>query len=639
MATILFVVAIVLIINHSGRISRLEKALALLNKKPVDAGQNQQQPVSQTVVPNTVTNPSSQPIYGNIAQAPLQASANVAEASNSTQEIKHSEESSGRMLGKLGIGAVLVGVAFFLKYAFDNNWIGPSGRVMVGVLLGIAFLVVGQILRKKYLRYSDLIMGGGSAILYLSFFSAYSFYGLISAPTAGVLMLCVTALTLAISIVDATITLSVVGIVGAFVTPFLVGYHENNIFWIFSYLTLINLGVLGISFFKKWPHLNALTFVGNAINFLVWYGNFYNQTELGPTLMFCVISFLIFLIANIARGITAGVKANEADYFLLGANAFAFAVMGYILLNPVYHGVLGFCSVLVALIYMIVAYLVNKTNYSDKALNIFLPGLAVVFLSIAVPLQFSGPWIAVAWFVESVALYVIASVISNRGFQVMGVIVYCLGLLDLFTWTVSDYTKEAFVPIFNKNFIVFVLAVIVAYIIAYMYKKFGSINIDIQKRGITVFIVIANILTVYALSTQIMLHYYSVQVSLSNTHRVQISDADKYNTGYGSSQTVQDIDANYYKTYESISNKSNTSVSILWTIYAAILIAVGFAKRISGLRRLGLILFFITAVKVVMNVWSLGQLYRIISFIVFGLIALIASFAYAKYKDRLKDVI
>jgi len=639
MATILSIIAIILVINHSSRISRVEKALALLNKKPVDVGQNQQQSVSQTTTSNMVANPMAQPLSINLGQTPLQANTNMGGAPTSIQDTKHSEESSGRLLGKIGIGAVLVGVAFFLKYAFDNNWVGPSGRVMIGVLLGLAFLVVGQMLRKKYLKYSDLIMGGGSAILYLSFFSAYSFYGLISAPTAGILMLCVTALTLAISIVDATITLSVVGIVGAFVTPFLVGYSENNMLWIFAYLTLINLGVLGISFFKKWPRLNALTFVGNAINFLAWYGSFYDQTALAPTLMFCFISFLIFLVANIARGITAGVKANETDYFLLGANALAFAVIGYVLLNPVYPSILGFCSVAIALIYMVVAYLVNKTNYADKALNIFLPGLAVVFLSVAVPLQFSGPWIAVAWFVESIALYGIASVISNRGFQVMGVVVYCLGLLDLFSWIATNRTKEFFVPIFNTAFIVLVLAIIVAYIIAYMYRKFGSIDVDIQKRGIMVFVVIANILTIYALSTQVIYYYDSSLRSLEVSHRLQIDDAQKYSTGYDNSQKIQDLDRTYRSDYESINNKSNTLVSILWTIYAAILIAIGFAKRISSVRRLGLILFFITAVKVVMNVWSLGQLYRIISFIAFGLIALVASFAYAKYKDRLKDVI
>ena len=635
MSTILFIIAIIFIINHSSRISHLEKTLALLNKKPVNPGQTQQEPVAQTIPSNININSPVQPV-------------SVSEVKPIVEETKHSEESSGLLLGKIGVGAVLVGVAFFLKYAFDNNWIGPSGRVMIGVLFGVIFLVVGQILRKKYLRYADLVMGGGTAILYLSFFSAYSFYGLISAPVAGILMLCVTVLTFAISIVDATVILSIVGVVGAFVTPFLVGYQENNMIWIFAYLLLINFGVLGISFFKKWPQLNVFTFVGSTINFIAWFDRFYDQADLAPTLVFCFVSFLIFIVANIARGITAGVKADQSDYFLLGANALVFSVTGYFILSPNHHSILGFASVAIAMVYMALAYIVNKTNYTDKALNIFLPGLAVVFLSIAVPLQFSGPWIAVAWLIESIVLYSIASVISNRGFQIMGAVVYGLGLLNLFIWvsrnlvtTFSDlyYRKFVFVPIFNTTFFMFVIAIITSYIIAYIYKRFGSTDVSIQKRGIVVFVVIANILTVYVLSTQITFYYSSVRSSLTKTYQTQIDEVQKYSTGYDNNQMINDASTKYYSSYESINNRSNTLVSILWTLYAAILIAVGFVKRLSGIRRLGLILFFITAVKVVINVWSLGQLYRIISFVVFGLIALIASFAYAKYKDRLKDVI
>ena len=77
----------------------------------------------------------------------------------------------------------------------------------------------------------------------------------------------------------------------------------------------------------------------------------------------------------------------------------------------------------------------------------------------------------------------------------------------------------------------------------------------------------------------------------------------------------------------------------MWTLYAALLTALGFIRRIVSLRRFGLILFIVTALKVLFDVWNLGQLYRIISCIVFGLIALAASFGYAKYKDRLKDIV
>ncbi len=633
--TVLVIVLIILFLNLSHRISKLE---SLVGKNPVKAPANN--PAASPATTSGTSNVSANIANSSTPTAPVSTTASQPEPV--AVSAKRDEETSGKILGRLGIGAVLLGVAFFLKYAFDNNWIGPTGRVMVGVLFGLAFLVVGQMLRSKYLKYSDLIMGGGSGILYLSFFSAFSFYHLITAPVAGVLMLVVTALTFAISIVNATPTLAYVGIIGAFLTPFLVNAYKFpgiDALMVFVYLSIINIGVLGISFFKKWPKLNVLSFVGTAINFLAWYGFYYNENYLAITLTFCFVTFLIFLVANISRSIVAGIKSDQADFFLIGANAFALAVMGYILLGPHHDSVLGFASVFVAIIYMIFAFTVNKSNPQDKALNIFLPGLAVTFLSIAVPLQFDGPWVAVAWLIESVALYFIASVISNRGFQVMGVVVYSLGLLDLIAWISDRFQVENFVPIFNKAFVITMLAVVVAYVIAFMYKKYGSVTIEIQKRGMMVFVVIANILTLFALTTQITNYYSWEKTKLVEERQSQTAQNQMYNSGYDDSVARSRISSEFYAKSDSLNNQSNTWVSILWTLYAAGLTAIGFAKRFSSVRRLGLALFLITAIKVLFDVWSLGELYRIISFIVFGLIALTASFVYVKYKDRLKDVV
>ncbi len=619
---------IFLVIRQSGRISRIEKLLeGKVQNKTVE---NKEGVASEPLVVATTPQTSARET---LVEQKIEPVPDI--------KIKLDEEASGRFLGKVGIGAVLVGVAFFLKYAFDNNWVGPTGRVMIGILTGVIFLIIGQILRKKYLRYSDMLMGGGIAILYLSVYSAQAFYHLIDPLMAGFFMLIVTVLAFAISIANATMTLAFVGIIGGFATPFLSGVKENNMMMLFGYLMLLNVGVLGVSFFKKWPQIIVVAFIGTAINFLSWYFSFYTESVLASTLFFLFISFVIFLVASIARVVNAGLKADEGDYFLLGMDAFGFAVMSYILLAPNHDEVLGFGAVFIAFIYMLIAYTANKFNPSDRALNIFLPGLAVTFLSIAVPLQFDGPWIAVAWLVEACMLYFISSMISNRGFQIMGIVVYCLGIIDFFIWYISHGLERItdFVPIFNTTFAISIVAVVVAYLIAYMYVKYGSITEEIRDRGIVVFIIVANVLTIFAFTTQVIEYHGAKSAVLREQYELTIRDASLYNTGYDYSDTQSNNANNFYEENESIQNQSNTIVSILWALYAALLTGIGFAKRYAGIRRLGLILFVVTGVKVVMDVWSLGQLYRIISFIVFGIIALIASFAYAKYKDRLKAII
>ncbi|MDQ2933232.1 MAG: DUF2339 domain-containing protein [bacterium] len=624
LALLLSIVAIAAVMRQNARIDALEKYIN--GGKPIVTPSGQSTTSARAQVQAATTTAPASPTATIPVSKPILTP-------------KQSEENSGKLLGKIGIAAVLVGMAYFLKYAFDNNWIGYTGRVMIGILVGVAFIAIGQYLRKKYTNYSDMLMGGGSAILYLSIFSAYAFYNIISAPTAGLLMFCVVALTFAISIYNATISLALIGIIGGFAVPFLVNSNENIMMVLFMYMTILNLGVLGISFFKKWPKLNVASFVGTVINFAAWYGDYYNSAVMGPVLLFCFVTFLIFLVASVARGVTAGIKADESDYILMGANAFVFAGIAYALLDPQYSHVLGFGAVFIAAIYIVIAFLVNKANPEDKALNIFLPGLAVVFLSIAVPLQFNGEWVAVAWMVESIFLYGIASMISNRGFQVMGVIVYSLGLGNFLIWSLSQFGKANFVPIFNSTFAILILGVVIAYVIAYMYKRFGSTSTEIQLRGIMVFVVIANILTIYGLSSQIILYHQEQSRMLSVTYNEEVKQAQLYSGGYDNSVTNQQVHTKYFGELSKLRNQSNTLVSILWTLYAAALTGIGFARRISSARRLGLALFIITAIKVLFDIWSLGQLYRVISLIGFGVIALVASFAYAKYKDRLKAIV
>lgn len=634
---IIFVVAIIFILNRQdSRLRKLEENLRIIVKQGVKS-QNLQDSGSVAVtstdqnlkpVTNTVVNNPSDSIIqrDTIQQVPI-------------KETKvNSEEFSGRLLGRIGIAAVILGVSFFLKYAFDNNWVGPTGRVMVGVIIGIVLLSLGQYLRRKYLGYSDLLMGGGIGVLYLSMFSAFAFYHLISSLTAGILMLLVTILSFVISIVNATNVLAIVGVIGGLSTPFLLHSGNNEMVKLFTYLIILDLGVLGISFFKRWPVLVVVSFIGTILNFISWFGGYYSQSFILPTVIFCFVIFIIFLVSAIARAIVVKTVTDNLNYFVLGANAFFIGSAVYILLQPNHSNILGFISVFISIIYMISAFMVNKFNSEDKTINIFLPGLAVTFLSIAIPLQFSGPWVAVFWLVESVFLYIIASTISNRGFQVMGVVVYVLGLLNVFFYNYPTLDSK-FIAIFNTNFVILILAIAVAYIIAFMYYKFGSRTVDIQKRGIIVFAIIANILTVYAFTSQIIFYHSSKILALEEQKTILDKNNALYDSDYNNSQQRQQLLSDLYKERSLIGNKSNTYVSIFWVLYAAVLTAIGFGRRLALARRLGLALFIITAFKVVVDVWSLGQIYRIVSLTVLGIVALSASFFYVKYRDRLDKII
>src|SRR3989338_1552490 len=94
-----------------------------------------------------------------------------------------------------GIGAIAVtfGLGFFLRYAFENNLITETMRVALGLMAGAALLIFGEITRKRFPSYGQIVTGGGLGILYLSIFFSFDFYNLVSQPIAFLWMIMVTA--------------------------------------------------------------------------------------------------------------------------------------------------------------------------------------------------------------------------------------------------------------------------------------------------------------------------------------------------------------------------------------------------------------------------------------------------------------
>lgn len=628
MFEIIIIGAVIFLIasNQNRKINNLENKLDNYFK-------NYEQKINTQII-SAVQSPTATPTLSVSEELVPEKTTEVGD-SQTIEQRGNGEESSGKILGRIGIGALILGVSFFLKYAFDNNWVSPAGRVLVGVLIGVILISLGQYFRKKYDIFSEIMFGGGITVLYLSFYSAHHFYNLIDPLNTGILMILVTTLTFIFSLINKDSKLAILAVIGGFLTPFIIGASGNNMLEVFAYLVILNSGVLAITILKKWPNIVALAIVGTAINFFAWYFPHYIETNLMPTVFFLIISSSIFFIGIMYKIVISKVKSNEFDYFLLMVNDFGFYLIFYNIMKPMHENMIGFYTLIIGILYLLVAYITNKENNEDKALNIFIPGMAVAFISLSIPVQFSGLFIAIFWFIEACVLYFIASSINNRGFQFMGLCVYSLGLINLFGWNLVNNNLASFVPFMNKTFSILVVGTISAYVISYIYYKYGSISSEIQKRGITLFIIVANILTLYALSTQIIFFYNSQNIILENnfakTTQILIGgNKDNYNYNvYGDRTSMLREEMNANK------NKSNTTVSILWAIFAAIFTAVGFIKRSSFMRILGLTLFIITSIKILFDVWSLGSLYRIISFVGLGVITLIASFIYAKYKDRL----
>src|SRR5262245_40537215 len=176
-----------------------------------------------------------------------------------------------------GVAITVLGIGFFLKYAFDQNWVGPGGRIILGYLAAVAFLGVGDFFRRRSgaAAFGLYLIGGGVATLYLVTYAAFQLYALLSQTVAFGLMVLVTILACLLALVYDTQWLAVLGLIGGFLTPLILSTGQSAQVVLMSYMVLLNGGILSIAAWKRWQILNTLGFLCTWGLFTGWFVDYY----------------------------------------------------------------------------------------------------------------------------------------------------------------------------------------------------------------------------------------------------------------------------------------------------------------------------------------------------------------------------
>src|SRR6516162_3793665 len=174
-------------------------------------------------------------------------------------------------LNRIGIIAILFGVAYFLKLAIDNDWIGERGRVAIGLIAGIAVVLWSERFRSKgSVAFSYSLKAIGIGILYLSLWAASQRYHLVPSSVAFVAMIVVTASTIVLAITQNAEVLAVYAMIGGFSTPALVSTGENHEIVLFSYVCLLDLAILVMVTMKPWRRIVWGSFLGTVLMYVGW---------------------------------------------------------------------------------------------------------------------------------------------------------------------------------------------------------------------------------------------------------------------------------------------------------------------------------------------------------------------------------
>lgn len=226
----------------------------------------------------------------------------------------------GRGLLYAGTATLLFAIGFFVKYAFDNQWITETARVVLGGTAGLAMIVGGrQFARRGYERYGEVITGGGFVALYLSTWAALNLYDLLSRPVAFVVMILITAGAAWRADRMVSQALALVAVLGGFATPALVGGPEDAQIVLFTYITVLAAGTLYLAWRRHWPSLYLVSYLLTVFTFFAWATTHYVPAKWVPTQIFLVILAAMFGWVYLRECRRVGVRDNPAPAFVLAS--------------------------------------------------------------------------------------------------------------------------------------------------------------------------------------------------------------------------------------------------------------------------------------------------------------------------------
>lgn len=505
-------------------------------------------------------------------------------------------------LNRIGVVAVIFGLAFFLKYSFDNQWIGPTGRVLLGVLAGLLMMGAGEKLRHRYAGYAQGLLGGGSLALFFSIYASYQFYQLIPAVYAFLFLILVMAATVFMAIRHHSLPIGILGIVGGYLTPFLIGSDEPSLWTLFSYLALLTAGVLAVSIFQKWPVFQYLSFLFNQVIFLLtWLASAWSGTgeEFLPKYLFLIYNFLLYLGVATVYNIRQQKKATTWDIGLILLNAFAFFGLSLLLLEDTFmEDYLGFYALFIALVYIYLGKMAYRLYSEDQAQVYSLFLVSFVLITIAIPLQLTEAYIAMAWLAEAVGLAYMAKQLNIPKVYYSSWLVLFLGLA--LTWKELErllwMDEETF--FLNHATLLWLTSLLALLLMIKLDSGFRLFDTKIK--------------TAHVLKVLFLLLVW-LGLTIENSHFFQLQDTE------------------FFLSPEQL------SLSAIWLLYAVILFIVGIRRKNRYFRYAALGLVAIVIVKAfLVDLANLDTVFKILLFIILGLFLLGISYFYEKKKDAIQ---
>ena len=377
------------------------------------------------------------------------------------------------LVNKIGIAILVLAIGFFVKYAIDNDWVGPAGRVGIGILCGGILVGIAHRLRKNYKAFSSVLVGGGIAVFYFTITLAFHQFHLFSQTVSFIILIVITCFAVALSLLYDKQELAVIALIGGLSSPFMVSTGNANYDALFIYMIILNAGLLIIAYYKSWRILNTSAF---GLTVLVVAAIIYTLPDRDSSLGFVYSSilYLLFFLINIANNIRENKKFLAFDFTILLVNTALYFSSGLYLLTVMHDEQFrGFFCAGIGGLNLLFSFALFKTKKAEINILYLLIGITLTFLSLTAPIQLHGHFITLFWAAESVLLCWLYNKSSIKIMQWASLIIWVamffslsMDLFNLYTGPIL-YTKAInLIPVIaNKGFITTVFSAVCSFLL------------------------------------------------------------------------------------------------------------------------------------------------------------------------------
>jgi uncharacterized membrane protein len=314
----------------------------------------------------------------------------------------------GNTIVKLGVGILFIGLAFLAKYASEHVSLPIEFRLAGIAGVAIVLLVLGWRLRLKRPGYAHALQGGAVAVLYLTLFVAFRFYGVLAVGPVFALMVAVAALAAALAVLQDARALAVIGALGGFATPLLVSTGSGDQVALFSYYLVLNGGIAAVAWFKTWRALNLVGFLFTFVVGAAWGVMRYSSADYASSQAFLIAFFVLFnaILLLPARRADAPGLPHRVDGWVNGSLLFGLPTITFVLQHGlVRHIEFGSALSALALAAFYVAMALAMRRRASLAVTFEASlAIAVVFLTLVIPFALDAHSTAGAWALEGAGL-------------------------------------------------------------------------------------------------------------------------------------------------------------------------------------------------------------------------------------------